>query len=256
MNELSSSGSSDHGRHEPRARAGVCRAGPGPGDDRDPGPGHRPRAGRLPFPTITSSSSCPQDVVTSAEQAVEPRRERHLRTSCSSRFSAFMTRCAACGHPAGRGRPEGLDLQQYRLTPGASIRIDQRLLPLNNKYIFNQTGLAVDVYVIDTGIRDTNLDFGGRAHAAACTPSRPSLMGMARPTALTRSPSWARAPGTARTWPASSAGATAWPKLVNLYFGARPRLHRHWHGGGIDRGRQLRDDDYSRSFPAFRPSPT
>ncbi len=45
-------------------------------------------------------------------------------------------------------------------------RIDQRLLPLNNKFIFNQTGFGVDVYVIDTGIRDTNLDFGGRAHAA------------------------------------------------------------------------------------------
>jgi len=42
-------------------------------------------------------------------------------------------------------------------------RIDQRSLPLDNSYTYNQTGAGVDVYCIDTGIRFTHVDFGGRA---------------------------------------------------------------------------------------------
>lgn len=42
-------------------------------------------------------------------------------------------------------------------------RIDQRDLPLNGTYVYNYTGAGVDVYVIDTGIRYTHVDFGGRA---------------------------------------------------------------------------------------------
>ncbi|HEU0303467.1 MAG TPA: S8 family serine peptidase, partial [Gaiellaceae bacterium] len=42
-------------------------------------------------------------------------------------------------------------------------RIDQRFLPLNNSYVYNQTGAGVKAYIIDTGIRITHNDFGGRA---------------------------------------------------------------------------------------------
>jgi aqualysin 1 len=42
-------------------------------------------------------------------------------------------------------------------------RIDQRDLPLNNTYNFNQTGTGVNVYIIDTGIRKTHVELGGRA---------------------------------------------------------------------------------------------
>ena len=42
-------------------------------------------------------------------------------------------------------------------------RIDQRALPLSNSYTYNQTGLGVDAYCIDTGIRLTHTEFGGRA---------------------------------------------------------------------------------------------
>ena len=44
-------------------------------------------------------------------------------------------------------------------------RIDQRDLPLNQTYNFNATGTGVTVYIIDTGIRTTHVDFGGRAIA-------------------------------------------------------------------------------------------
>src|SRR5947209_18504005 len=42
-------------------------------------------------------------------------------------------------------------------------RIDQRDLPLDNSYSSAAAGAGVTAYIIDTGIRTTNTDFGGRA---------------------------------------------------------------------------------------------
>lgn len=41
-------------------------------------------------------------------------------------------------------------------------RIDQRDLPLNQTYNFNATGTGVRAYIVDTGIRATHTQFGGR----------------------------------------------------------------------------------------------
>jgi subtilisin family serine protease len=46
-------------------------------------------------------------------------------------------------------------------------RIDQRNYPLNNTYAYSATGSGVNAYVIDSGIRITHSDFGGRAAYAA-----------------------------------------------------------------------------------------
>jgi subtilisin family serine protease len=42
-------------------------------------------------------------------------------------------------------------------------RIDQRTLPLDNRYTYANSGAGVHAYVIDTGIRTGHTDFGGRA---------------------------------------------------------------------------------------------
>lgn len=44
-------------------------------------------------------------------------------------------------------------------------RVDQRSAALNSSYNYAQTGSGVHVYVIDTGIKPTHVEFGGRASA-------------------------------------------------------------------------------------------
>ncbi|WP_051729599.1 S8 family peptidase [Amycolatopsis sp. La24] len=45
-------------------------------------------------------------------------------------------------------------------------RIDQADLPLDGSYTYPNTAANVHVYVLDTGVRTSHHDFGGRAHAA------------------------------------------------------------------------------------------
>jgi len=47
--------------------------------------------------------------------------------------------------------------------PWGLDRIDQRNLPLNRTYNYSVTGAGVNAYIIDTGIRTSHVDFGGRA---------------------------------------------------------------------------------------------
>jgi subtilisin family serine protease len=47
--------------------------------------------------------------------------------------------------------------------PWGLDRIDQRNLPLNATYNYNWTGSGVRAYIIDTGIRTSHTQFGGRA---------------------------------------------------------------------------------------------
>lgn len=42
-------------------------------------------------------------------------------------------------------------------------RVDQRNLPLSGTFSYNNTGTGVKIYVVDTGIRVTHQQFGGRA---------------------------------------------------------------------------------------------
>jgi len=55
--------------------------------------------------------------------------------------------------------PEGLD------------RTSERLQPLDDRYTYSETGSGVHVYVIDTGIRATHTEFGGRVSGGTNTMS-------------------------------------------------------------------------------------
>lgn len=46
-------------------------------------------------------------------------------------------------------------------------RIDQRNLPLNNAYNYSNSGAGVNAYVLDSGINESHLQFGGRAFRTA-----------------------------------------------------------------------------------------
>ncbi|MCU0507758.1 MAG: S8 family peptidase [Anaerolineae bacterium] len=55
-----------------------------------------------------------------------------------------------------------IDATQSPATWGLD-RIDQRNLPLSNSFTYNATGAGVTAYIIDTGIRFSHNEFGGRA---------------------------------------------------------------------------------------------
>lgn len=48
-------------------------------------------------------------------------------------------------------------------------RIDQRDLPLNSTYTYNTSGVGVDAYIVDTGIRITHNEFSGRIASTGYT---------------------------------------------------------------------------------------
>jgi subtilisin family serine protease len=57
-----------------------------------------------------------------------------------------------------------IDATQSPATWGLD-RIDQRNLPLNNGYTYDATGSGVTAYIVDTGIRASHSQFGGRVGA-------------------------------------------------------------------------------------------
>jgi subtilisin family serine protease len=62
------------------------------------------------------------------------------------------------------GQPSVLATQAA--PPGWGLdRIDQRDLPLNQSYVYDQTGRGVTAYVLDSGINATHVDFGGRVRS-------------------------------------------------------------------------------------------
>lgn len=60
--------------------------------------------------------------------------------------------------------------------PTGLDRVSERLLPLDNRFTHGQTGAGIHAYVIDTGIRATHNDFGGRVTGGTSVVSDPNAL--------------------------------------------------------------------------------
>ncbi|MEV8532448.1 S8 family peptidase [Streptomyces sp. NPDC051211] len=113
----------------------------------------------------------------------------HVYTSALHGFSARMSRAEAvrlAADPRVAGirqdtrvtlDPAAAAVTPAAVTPAATQpnapwgldRIDQRRLPLSTTYTYRTTAPDVRVYVIDTGLRTSHTDFGGRASVGTDT---------------------------------------------------------------------------------------
>ncbi|HJQ26904.1 MAG TPA: S8 family serine peptidase [Blastocatellia bacterium] len=98
---------------------------------------------------------------------------KHTYRHAIEGFSAEMTEAAAVAiseDPRVKYVAEDseVSIQGTQLNaPWGLDRIDQRNLPCDGSYTYANAGAGVNVYVIDSGIRQTHQEFSGRAHNVA-----------------------------------------------------------------------------------------
>lgn len=93
---------------------------------------------------------------------------RYLYSEALNGFAGFLTGEQVCNLQK-RGNVEDIELDQLAyssVTQNGAVwgidRIDQESLPLDNKYSYTSTGVNVDAYVFDTGIRATHQEYASR----------------------------------------------------------------------------------------------
>src|SRR6266571_3885219 len=133
--------------------------------------GRAPSAHLIPGQYIVVLRPAAQDVSTIARDllAAHGGTLRFTYTHALQGFSAELSDAAAAAlarHPLVAYVEQNQMMHAVADQPNATWgldRVDQHDLPLNQLYSYNATGVGVKVYIIDTGIRQTHSDFGGRA---------------------------------------------------------------------------------------------
>lgn len=99
-------------------------------------------------------------------------RMRHVYSAALKGFSANLSDAAVA---ALAKNPQIARIEPDALVNGSGTeasptwgldRIDQRALPLDKSYTYASSGAGVSVYILDTGIRTTHVEFEGRAVGA------------------------------------------------------------------------------------------
>ncbi|WP_308102668.1 S8 family serine peptidase [Lentzea sp. CC55] len=113
------------------------------------------------------------DAVTASAQTLGSRFGGQVGHVYDAAFRGFSIRTSdararrLAAHPSVEHveRDQVVSTQATRTNPPSwgLDRIDQRTLPLDQRYTCNTTGSGVNAYIIDTGVRVTHRDFGGRA---------------------------------------------------------------------------------------------
>jgi len=162
---------------------GAAAAAPGAAPDRPGASAAAPRADRAPLLGAGDARAIPGRYIVVMEKGTSVAARRaaldvadaaggtvHFRYSTA--LSGFAATLPAPAVDRLRNNPNVAFVEaDTRVTADATQspatwgldRIDQRSLPLNNAYTYTPTGAGVNAYVIDTGIRRTHSEFGGRA---------------------------------------------------------------------------------------------
>jgi subtilisin family serine protease len=142
----------------------------------DPTPAPMARGGERTVPgqyIVVLKASAAGATARSAVGAAAEQRGGTVVARYSRVLNGFAARLPAAALAAVRADPAVAYVEPDSVIEGATDqtnppswgldRIDQRTLPLNNLYRYDSTGVGATVFVVDSGIRATHTDFGGRA---------------------------------------------------------------------------------------------